>query len=73
MLQMEHFAILSTFIKLPFVIKIFDLSIFVWPFYTDFTVITLYNAHMSLLVRKPVFGVSDQVMLKPANSATETS
>ena len=31
-------AILSTFIKLPFVIKIFVLSIFEWPFYTGFTV-----------------------------------
>ena len=34
-------AILSTFIKLPFVIKIFILSIFEWPFYTGFTVIPL--------------------------------
>ena len=34
----EHFAILSTFIKLPVVIKIFALSIFEWPFYTGFTV-----------------------------------
>ena len=33
----EHSAILSTVIKLPFVIKIFVLSIFEWPFYTDFT------------------------------------
>ena len=32
-----HSAILSTFIKLPFDIKIFVLSIFEWPFYTDFT------------------------------------
>ena len=31
-------AILSTFIKLPFVIKIFVLSIFEWPFYAAFTV-----------------------------------
>ena len=38
MLQREHSAILSTFIKLPFVIKIFVLSIFDWPFYTGFTV-----------------------------------
>ena len=38
MLQGEHFAILSTFIKLPFVIKIFVLSIFEWLFYTGFTV-----------------------------------
>ena len=39
MLQGEHSAILSTFIKLPFVIKIFLLSIFEWLFYTGFTVI----------------------------------
>ena len=31
-------GILLTFIKLPFVIKIFVLSIFEWPFYTGFTV-----------------------------------
>ena len=37
----EHSAILSTFIKLPFVIKIFVLSIIEWPFYTGFTVHTL--------------------------------
>ena len=36
MLQGEHSAILSTFIKLPFVIKIFVLSIFEWPFYIGF-------------------------------------
>ena len=30
---------LSTFIKLPFVIKIFALSIFEWPLKTGFTVI----------------------------------
>ena len=35
-----HSAILLTFIKLPFVIKIFVLSIFEWQFYTDFTVFT---------------------------------
>ena len=38
MLQGEHSAILLTFIKLPFVIKIFVLSVFQWPFYTSFTV-----------------------------------
>ena len=38
MLQKEHSAILLTFIKLPFVIKIFVSSIFEWPFYTGFTV-----------------------------------
>ena len=34
MLQREHSAIISTFIKLPFVIKIFILSIFECPFNT---------------------------------------
>ena len=38
MLQGEHSAILLTFIKLPFVVKIFVLSIFEWPFYTGFIV-----------------------------------
>ena len=38
MLQGEHSAILSTFIKLTFVIKIFVLSIFEWLLKTDFTV-----------------------------------
>ena len=37
-LMQEHSAILSTFIKLSFVIKIFVLSIFEWPFYTGFAV-----------------------------------
>ena len=42
MLKGEHSAILLTFIKLPFVIKIFVLSIFEWPFYTDITVCVLH-------------------------------
>ena len=39
MLQVEHSAILSTFILLPFSIKTFVLSIFQWPLKTGFTVI----------------------------------
>ena len=39
MFQWEHSAILLTFINLPFVIKIFVLSIFEWPFDTGFTVL----------------------------------
>ena len=39
--QWGHSAILLTFIKLPFIIKIFVLSIFEWPFYTGFTVLKL--------------------------------
>ena len=46
MLQGEHSEILSTFIKLPFVIKVFVLSIFEWPFYTGLTVYS--NSHFSL-------------------------
>ena len=37
-----HSAILSTFIKLPFVIKIFVLSFFEWLLKTCFTVLTTY-------------------------------
>ena len=36
---MEYSAILSTFIRPPFVIKIFVLSIFEEPFYTGFTAV----------------------------------
>ena len=43
MLQGEHSAILSTFIKLPFVIKIFVLCIFE-RFYTGFTVVLILTA-----------------------------
>ena len=35
----EHSAILSTFIKLPFVLKTFVLSIFEWLLKTGFTVV----------------------------------
>ena len=38
MLQGEHSAILLTFIKLQFVIKVIVLSSFEWPFYTGLTV-----------------------------------
>ena len=38
MLQVEHSAILSNFIKLPFYIEIFVLSIFEWPLTTGSTV-----------------------------------
>ena len=41
MLQGEHSAILLTFIKLPFVIKIFVSSSFEWPLKTGYTVIDI--------------------------------
>ena len=37
---------LSTFIKLPFVIEIFVLSIFAWPFYTGCNLFTDQTARM---------------------------
>ena len=43
MLQGEHSAVISTFIKLLFVIKIFVLSIFEWPLKTGFTVLVLFH------------------------------
>ena len=47
MLQGEHSAILSTFIKLPLVIKIFVMSIFEWPFDSGFTLVPDWN-HISM-------------------------
>ena len=38
----EHSAILSTFIKLPFVFKAFVLSIFEWPLKTGYTLLRKY-------------------------------
>ena len=43
MLQGEQSAILSAFINLPFVIKVFVLSIFEWQLKTGFTVQDLEN------------------------------
>ena len=37
---------LSTFIKLPFVLKTFVLSIFEWPLKTGFTVIALMHVDL---------------------------
>ena len=50
MLQGEHSAIRLAFIKLPFVIKIYVLSVFEWPFYTSFTV-RVICVHITLHVR----------------------
>ena len=50
MLQGEHSAILLTFIKLPFVIKVLVLSIFEWPLKTDFTVLSRQEEQTSKVV-----------------------
>ena len=49
MLQEEHSAILSTFIKLSFVIKIFVLSTFEWLLKTGFTVLLISKAFLNVL------------------------
>ena len=49
MLQGEHSAKLSTFIKLPLVIKIFVLSIFVWPLKTGFTVLIAFSENIHFI------------------------
>ena len=41
--QGEHSAILLTFIKLPFAMKIFVLSIFEWPLKTGFAVVLFFH------------------------------
>ena len=43
--ECSYGSITSTFIKLPFVIKIFVLTIFEWQFYTYFTVYKLLCKH----------------------------
>ena len=53
MLQGEQSAILSIFIKLPYVIKIFVSSIFEWPFKTGFTVFV--QSHQSLQFAQPIY------------------
>ena len=50
MLQREHSAILSTFIKLPVVMKTFVLSIFELLFYTGFTLIADCFEQLGLIV-----------------------
>ena len=43
LIKVKSIAKLSTFIKLPFVIKLYVLPILAWPFYTDFTVLDEKN------------------------------
>ena len=50
----KYSAILSTFIKLPFVIKLFVLSIFEWLFYTGFTLCNNKKAFIQKDIRKLV-------------------
>ena len=62
MLHGEHSAILLTFIKLPFVTKIFVLSIFEWPLKTGFTVVVSYKLNFACFL-----GRGGEVVMPPAN------
>ena len=66
MLPLEHSAILSTFIKLPFVIKIFVLSIFEWPLKTGITV----TRHRNLYVLN-VSDITDDQTSEPIGTVCE--
>ena len=56
---LEHSAILSTFIKLPFAIKTFFLSIFEWPLKTGFTVLRFAeNIHLFISINQRSFAVN---------------
>ena len=58
-IQGEHSAILSTFIKLPYAIKIFVLSIFEWLFYTGFTVCSYVCVSYPVSLPLGVMGICD--------------
>ena len=60
MLQGEHSAILLTFIKLPFVIKIFVLSILEWPLKTGYAVV-YYSSPI-----RPFFACLDELRTRKA-------
>ena len=58
-IPLEHSAILSSFIKLPFVIKIFVLSIFEWPFYTGLLYLSYHipnNADLDEMSHDALYG-----------------
>ena len=63
MLQGVHSAILLNSIKLPFVIKIFVLSIFEWPLKTGFTV---FSSTVTLKIRTSLRSLKpNQVFIMP--------
>ena len=59
----EHSAILSTFIKLPFVFRTFVLSIFEWPLMAGFTVVVIYAANFAFEIRFNAFKIPKLVCI----------
>ena len=66
MLQGEHSAILLTYIKLPFVTKIFVLSIFEWPFYCSLVFIWPVQSTRRSIAVIPVISVCVHVHAFPS-------
>ena len=65
MLQWEHSAILLTFIKLPFAIKIFVSSILEWQIKTGFTVkYTLLSGGLIIIRAHPAISNCSHLLLK---------
>ena len=61
MLQGEHSAKILTFIKVPFVIKIFVFSIFEWPLKAGFTV---FSSSLSCFPMKTPWDESSKTIIK---------
>ena len=61
MVQGEHSAILPSFMKLPFVINFFVLSIFEWPLNTGFTVLLMFILNLSSAIKTNITGHYDNL------------
>ena len=71
MLQGEHSTVLSTFSKLPFVIKIFVLFGFEWPFYMFYCTLIVFFCcrvaviSLSLFLAIPFVGLWSVIVALP--------
>ena len=59
----EHSAILSTFIKLPYSIKTFVLSIFKWPLKTGLTVLWIYYCKLLTISNHWLFYILKYILI----------
>ena len=71
MLQGEHSAILSTFIKLPFVFKIFILSIFEWPLRQVLLYMYFMSRRLLIWTRRDRKKVSEYDQVMPQSHTTD--
>ena len=66
----EHSAMLSTFIKLPFVVETFVLFIFEWSFKTAFTVFRIFNFFNFLIYNFDQIYIKKHALTWPFNLCT---